>query len=63
MSGGREAYGVMGGQAVVGTGRLGLERDVDRGSGGVTYGGGEEADGMVPETEEIGGKILYQTYS
>ena len=40
VSGGREAYGVMGGQAVVGTGRLGLERDAYVGSEGETDGGG-----------------------
>ena len=38
--GGREASGVMNGQLVVGSGRLGLVGDVDGVLGGVTRGGG-----------------------
>ena len=40
MSGGREASGVTGGQALVGTGRVVLGRDEYGSSGGGMYGGG-----------------------
>ena len=47
MNGGREASGITGGHAVVGVGRIGLERDADGGSGRVTrgLGGGCGLDG------------------
>ena len=51
MSGSGAAYGVKGGQAVVGTGRLGRGRDVDGSSGGGTGGGGGGADETVTETD------------
>ena len=38
VSGGKEASRVMDGQAVVGTGRFGLGRDIEGGSGGGTDG-------------------------
>ena len=53
MSGGGEASGVTGGQAVVGTGRLGLGRDVDGGSGGGT-GGGRGGDGRDGDGDRDG---------
>ena len=50
--GGREASWVTGGQAVVGSGRLGIWGDADGGSeGGIGWGGGV-TDGTAAETDK-----------
>ena len=52
VSGGGEAYMVMGDQAVVGSGRLGLGGDVDDGLGGKTDGQGE-VDGQDGDKDRL----------
>ena len=52
MPGGGEAYGVMGGQYVVGIGWLGLGSDADGGSGGGIYVGGG-VDGWDSDGDRI----------
>ena len=59
--------GVMGGQAVVGTGRLGLRRDVDCGSGGGRrgVGGGDgrdgDRDGGIIRSEDTVANVIFGT--
>ena len=67
MSGGGDASGVMGGQAVVGAVRLGLGGDADRGSGGIIggRGGGDgqygDRDGRLIRWEDTVANVVLDT--